>query len=69
MDEAKRLRVRAVAALNLAKLEEVKDQRASLIVLASIWLETAEQLERQQRKGRKTVSDLFQLIESADTQS
>ena len=69
MDEARRLRERATAALNLAKLEEVKEQRASLIVLASLWLETAEQLERQQRKARKTVSDLFELIESADTRS
>jgi len=69
MDEARRLRERATAALNLAQLEEVKEQRASLIVLASIWLEAAEQLERQQRKGRKTVGDLFELIESADTRS
>jgi len=69
MDEAKTLRERAGAALNLAKLAEVKEQRASLIVLASIWLETAEQLERQQRKGRKTVSDLFGLIENTDARS
>ena len=69
MDEAKRLRERATAALDLAKLEEVKEQRASLIVFASIWLETAEQLERRGRKGRKTVGDLFDLIESTDTQS
>ena len=47
MDEAKKLRERAAAALNLAKMEAVKDHRASLIVLASIWIETAKQLEQQ----------------------
>ena len=69
MDEAKKLRERAAAALNLAKMEAVKDHRASLIVLASIWIETAKQLEQQARRGRPTVRDLVNRGDSGDTRS
>ena len=66
MDETKKLRERAASALSLAKMGPAKDQRASLIVLASIWIETAEQLEQKARRGRKTVSDLMEVLQSAD---
>jgi len=69
MDEAKKLRERAAAALNLAKMEAVKDHRASLIVLASIWIETAKQLERQAHRGRPTVRDMVNGCDSGDTGS
>ena len=66
MGEANKLRERAAAALSLAKMEQVKDQRAPLIVLASIWIETAERMERQGRKTRKTVRDLYEVLEGSD---
>jgi hypothetical protein len=68
-EEPQKLRERAARALSLTKMEPVKDHRAPLIVLASIWLETAEQLERRKRQGRKTVHDLMAVINSADNQA
>ena len=46
-EEPQKLRARAEGALSLTKMEAVKEHRASLIMLASIWIETAERLKRQ----------------------
>jgi len=63
MDEPpQKLRARAERALSLTKMEGVKDHRASLIILASIWVETAERIERRKLQGRKTVQDLMAVI-------
>jgi hypothetical protein len=68
-EEPQKLRARAESALSLTKMEAVKDHRASLIMLASIWIETAERIERKKRQGRKTVTDLMALIGSADART
>ena len=68
-EEPQKLRARAERALSLTKMEAVKDHRASLIMLASIWIETAELIERKKRQGRKTDCDLMAVIGSADARA
>ena len=60
MNEAKRMREHARAALRMSESTKSEDGRASLRSVAKAWLRTAEQLERRaEQRNRNTVTSII----------
>jgi len=68
-EEARKLKEKAAAALSLAEMQTAGNDRACLIILASIWFETADQRRGKDHQRRKTVHDLLDVIHGGDTRT